>query len=334
MSNTSIGAGRSFVVAVPAYNEAGAIKACLDSICVAAENAKEHGYKFEKAIVCINGCTDETEAVVRGYTQLPLELIVSEAGYIKAMNALLQYVRRKYPQSFIVKTDADAMIAPDSLLVLFSQFARHPKMLVVGGHPYPLIVHKTNAVRRFLASVLSVRSRTPEAEVTTTDTRRFHPYAVSDPIPELNGREELLKIYFHGRLWCARSARCLPNLPTDVIGDDVYFPGWLLHHHGFNSMRLDYRAKVFFYPNDSLIRHWRVYRRIHEDRRLVYGIKGFEGYARACPLKLDWRYILTHTRPREVLQFALYASIVFIERLTYRFIEYKPAYWQYEQKEG
>ena len=142
-----------------------------------------------------------------------------------------------------------------------------------------------------------------------------------------------MKVYFHGRLWCARSSDSLPLLPDGVIGDDVYLPGWLTERYGFDAMRLDYRARVYFHPNDSLIRHWKVYRRIHEDRKLVYSIDAFKPYVDACPLKLDWTYIVKACPFQEVLYFILYAILVRIEKFTYRFSRYNVSYWQYNKRE-
>lgn len=322
---------RQYIVIIPAYNEESTILGCLDHV-LAASLATPH-YTLEKIIVCINGCTDRTAELAKSWTGAPIEVIESRPGYINAMNRLFRHAKKYFPDRIMVKTDADGQVDPEAFSYLFEQLERHPDIIVAGGHPAPLKSQHPNPYRRFMSKVLSVRSRTPEAEITVANTVKFHPYADSDPILELKGREEKLKVYFHGRLWCARTPQSIPLLPQGVIGDDVYLPGWLLRHHGVGSMRLDYRAKVWFHPNDSLVRHWKVYRRIYEDRKIVYSLKNFDEYAEACPLRLDWKYILQSCPVNEALYFLVYAALVRAEKISYKFSAYDEAYWQYSKKE-
>ncbi len=321
----------NYIVIIPAYNEESTILDCLDHVVHASRAT--NGYSLEKIIVCINGCTDETKKLVKSWTGAPLDVIESPAGYVNAMNRLFRYAKKYHPDSIMIKTDADGKVDSSAFSQLFTQLELHSDLIVIGGHPTPLPSGSKNPYRRLMSNLLSVRSRTPEAEITVADTTKFHPYASTDPIHILKGREKKLKVYFHGRLWCARTAQSIPLLPQGVIGDDVYLPGWLLNHYGPRSMRVDYRAHVRFHPNDSLVRHWKVYRRIHEDRKLVYTIKGFEEYAEACPLKLDWKYILKTCPIHEIIYFMLYAVLVYIEKLTYRLSPYRAVYWQYRKKE-
>jgi glycosyltransferase involved in cell wall biosynthesis len=321
-----------YIVIIPSYNEQSTITGCLDSILDAATATQ--GYKLEKIIICVNGCSDQTKQLAQSWKRAPVEVIESAPGYINAMNHLLQYAKKIFPKHILVKTDADSRVDEQAFSILFNQLERHSEIIIVGGHPIPITSLNKNFYRKFMSRLLSVRSRTPEAEVTVKDTTKFHPYAQSDPIPTLNGREEKLKIYFHGRLWSSRSSESLPQLPKDVIGDDVYLPGWLLSRYGPESMRLDYRAKVMFHPNDSLTRHWKVYKRIYEDRKIVYETAQFSEYAKACPLRLDWRYILKHNSLSEVIYFTLYAAIVSVEKISYKYTPYSAKYWKYNEKES
>ncbi len=320
-----------YIVIIPAYNEESTIIDCLVHVMAADKAAK--GYILDEIVVCVNGCTDATEKLVRNWQGGPIKVIKSRPGYINAMNRLFRYAKQWHPTSVMIKTDADGKVETNAFSVLFTQLERHPDIIVAGGHPTPITSGHRSPYRRFMSRLLSVRSRTPEAEVTVTDTSTFHQYAAADPIPELRGREDKLKVYFHGRLWCARSSQAIPFLPQGVIGDDVYLPGWLLQHHGPRSMRLDYRAKVRFHPNDSLARHWKVYRRIYEDRKLVYSTPEFKEYVEACPLRLDWKYILRTCPMSEVGYFILYATLVRIEKLSYKYSTYDSLYWQYGTKE-
>ncbi|MEO5949477.1 MAG: glycosyltransferase family 2 protein [Candidatus Saccharimonas sp.] len=320
-----------YIVIIPAYNEESTILECLDHVLQSSHSTPL--YTLDKIVVCVNGCTDDTEKLAKSWHGAPIDVIKSRPGYIHAVNRLFSYARKHYPSHIMVKTDADCQVDPKAFSVLFTQLERHPEIIVAGGHPLPIPSSNRNPYRRMMSELMSVRSRTPEAEVTVADTTPYHPYAIDDPIPELNGREEKLKVYFHGRLWCARTAISIPLLPPGVIGDDIFLPAWLFQRYGQSSMRLDYRANVWFHPNDSLTRHWRVYRRIFEDRNIVYTMDGFESYASACPLKLDWGYILTTCPLRESIYFMCYALLVRFEKFSYKFSAYNASYWQYSKKE-
>lgn len=321
-----------YIVIIPAYNEESTILDSLSHVLKASQQTK--GYSLEKIIVCINGCTDRTAEIVHNWDGYPVEIIESKRGYVNAMNLLFRYAQKNYPDLMMIKTDADARVDPKAFSVLFEQLKMHPKIIVAGGHPTPIASTSINPYRRLLSKVLSVRSRNPEAEITISNSTRFHPYAKIDPIPELHGREALLKIYFHGRLWCARSSSHIPLLPPELIGEDVYIPGWLLQKYGPESIRLDYRAKVLFHPNDSLVRYWKVYRRVFEDRKIVYSMQGFDFYAKACPLKLDWNYIKQYCSLQERINFVLYAALAKIVYASYHYTVYNASYWQYGKKEG
>lgn len=324
-----MGARSSFIVIMPVYNEESTILHALDSVWRAAQNTSS---QLERIIVCLNGCTDNTETLVRGWKKGPLTIIHSERGMIPAMNTLITYARKRYPSAALIKTDGDTVVDRRAFHYLFSQLEKHPKLMLTGGHPVPLMGN-LSVKRRLIAKITSVRSRYPLAEVARHDVRQYHPYAATDPLPGIGHREERLKIYFHGRLWCIRRASILPLLPEDAIGEDVFLPGWIFKTFGTDAIRVDYRATVTFRANYSLRRHWKVYRRVHEDRSRVYALPGFEAYARHCPLKLDWKYIMDHVPLRDQVYFALYDGLARVEKLSFKLSRYRDSFWQYEGKE-
>lgn len=324
-------ASDQYIVVIPAYNEEGTIVECLNHISDATKLVKN--YQLKKIVICINGCTDRTESLVRSWSNQPIEIIHSEPGYLNAMNKLNDHVRAKYPNLIMIKTDADGAVAKDSFKILFNQLEKHEELIVAGGFPTPLNTLSKNPYTKIMSKILSIRSRVPESEITVRESSDYHQYADIDPIDMLKGREKKLKIYFHGRLWCIRSTAHLPDLPNHVIGEDVFLPGWILKNYGKKSMRLDYRAKVYFHPNHSLRRHWMVYRRVFEDRKIVYSIPGLQEYAYMCPLKLDWSYILFNCKLNDILQFIIYRLIVRVENISFKMIKYNEKFWQYESKE-
>jgi len=109
-------------VAVFAYNEAKLIAACLDSIEACA------GEVDLSVFVMINGCTDRTEEIVRGYaaTHPNVHPIVLRMG--DKANAWNQYVHEASRQDAVVHAfiDGDVAIMPGSMAALVRAFDADP----------------------------------------------------------------------------------------------------------------------------------------------------------------------------------------------------------------
>jgi glycosyltransferase involved in cell wall biosynthesis len=183
----------SYVVGIPAYNEASTILKTLDSVLEASRHTEA---TLRRIIICINGCTDSTEELVRGWDKAPLTIISSEHGLIHAMNAIIDYATRHYGDDTFIKSDGDSIVDPMALKYLFAQLDEHPELLIAGGHPTPVISNTLSLRQKFISKVTSVRGRNPYAEIAVKNVERYHPYADGSPIPGLNAREKKLKIYF------------------------------------------------------------------------------------------------------------------------------------------
>ncbi len=330
MSTTQCNSLDKYIIAIPAYNEEGSIEACLNSIYQANKRVNKN---LLEIVVCVNGCTDKTEYIVRNWNKLPVKILRSKPNYVSAMNKLFSYAQKNYPQAVFIKVDADSTLHLDAVYYLFQQLIKHNKLIVVGGHPVPKFPSGYNNYNKLMAKILSIRSVVPEAEVSVLDTVDYHQYANIDPIIELNNREDKMKIYFHGRFWCIRRSALLSMLPPYVIGDDVFLASYIFNRYGTKSIRLDYRAKINYIPNSSLKRHWKVYRRIYEDLSIVLNIRGLRSYKEACRVKLDWKYIFTKCSLEHCILFILYYIISFIEKITFKYTTYNPNLWEYHKKE-
>jgi glycosyltransferase involved in cell wall biosynthesis len=320
----------SYIVAIPAYNEESSILATLESVL---EASKHTSCTLRKIVICVNGCTDNTEQVVRNWKKGPVTVIKSKHGLINAMNRLNSYSRNYYPEDAFINVDADCLLDPHAIKYLIDQLNKHPDLALSGAHPYPVMCNNLSLYRRFVCKVLSVRGRVPMSEVAVREVKKYHPYAETDPLPGIGKREELLKIYFHGRMWCLRRSNMLPIFPSEIVAEDVFMPAWLFNNYGYGSIRLDYRALVYFKPNYSFRRHWKVYRRVHEDRARVYTMTGYEEYAKNCPLRLDWNYIFNQAPKRELVYFVLYTLIAKLEKTSFSMTRYRDEFWQYQEKE-
>jgi glycosyltransferase involved in cell wall biosynthesis len=116
-------AGPLVSIAVFAYNEAATIAASLDAIraCCDVATVRVH--------VLINGCRDETEAVVRGYSATGFDLrpIVIERG--DKANAWNHYTHAVAPEDALIHlfTDGDMVMAPGSIAGFLRAFAAAPE---------------------------------------------------------------------------------------------------------------------------------------------------------------------------------------------------------------
>lgn len=321
----------TYTVIIPAYNEGSSITRCLDSIYNASLKSSK---KLVRIIICLNGCTDNTADVISKWKKAPITVIESERGFHHAMNALITYSQKHFPSSALVKTDADSVLTRNALVFLFRQLDMHPTLVLAGGHPVGKVNNRhAGPWQRFVAATISIRSHYPRSEVTVKDSSDYHTYSDVDPLPGIGSEENRLKIYFHGRLWAVRMSTLIPTLNDVAIGEDVFLAGWIFNTYGKRSIRVDYRAKVYFTPNYTLRRHWKVYRRIHEDRKLIYGLPGFKDYAEHCRLRLNWSYIFRYVPLRDILLFVAYSIVVRLERVSFAMTRYKTTYWQYSKKE-
>lgn len=322
-----------YIVIMPAYNEEASIHSALENLAATDRSTPR---TLRRIIICVNGCTDDTEGAIAKSSKalkLPITVISSSPGYTNAINRLLGHARRYYPHHILVKTDADARLDPHALRYMFEQLDRHDELMIVGGHPMPQIPRDLPLARRLLARTFSLRSIYPLTQVSHYDTHAFHAVCKDDPQPGIGQREYRLKTFFHGRLWCARQSLLLSNLTDGVIGDDVFLTVWLYKKYGIGSIRVAYNATTYYTPNYSLRRHWKVYKRIDEDRHRVAALPEYAELQELQRTKLDWRYILAHVPLHDIVLFGVYAGIMAIENFTFAHTAYKESYWHYAKKE-
>ncbi len=118
-------------VAVFAYNEQAGIAACLDALgaCSAEAALTVH--------VLINGCTDDTEAVVRAYRPRGFEVVPVVIRRGDKANAWNHYVHEAAPLDveLHVFTDGDMLVRPGSVAGFLEAFAAAPEAMGCGALP-------------------------------------------------------------------------------------------------------------------------------------------------------------------------------------------------------
>jgi glycosyltransferase involved in cell wall biosynthesis len=112
----------SFVI--PAYNEAGAIGACLDSILRALDGKRAD----IEVIVVDNGSTDGTGAIAGSY---PGVIVVAEPR--KGITFARQAGFARSSGELIANLDADTLLTPGWLETVLREFSRDPRLVCLSG---------------------------------------------------------------------------------------------------------------------------------------------------------------------------------------------------------
>lgn len=93
-----------YIVIMPAYNEEASIHSALENLAATDRSTPR---TLRRIIICVNGCTDDTEGAIAKSSKalkLPITVISSSPGYTNAINRLLGHARRYYPHHILVKT--------------------------------------------------------------------------------------------------------------------------------------------------------------------------------------------------------------------------------------
>lgn len=112
------------VVLVPAYNEAGSIRATLESLMVQSRPA-------DLIVVIPNGCTDTTAEEARKYTVTVLDLPRLEHRKSEALNRA--WAHYAYDADVVVCLDADTVLPPDALAAWEGEFDSEAGALLGGS---------------------------------------------------------------------------------------------------------------------------------------------------------------------------------------------------------
>ena len=117
-------------VIVAAYNEAAVIAERLDNAL-----ALDYPRDLLQIIIAADGCSDETEAIVRGYADRGVQLLsLPRLGKIGALNAAVEQADGE----ILVFSDANTMCEPQALRALLRNFADRDVGGVAGHTSYAL----------------------------------------------------------------------------------------------------------------------------------------------------------------------------------------------------
>lgn len=315
---------------IPAYNEEKNLPDCLRSLA-------EQDIELDlETIVCLNGCTDNTEKIAaeakEKHPRLNIRTIHSEKGISYAQNAIVRSVKdRDVPLVFV---DADVTLDERCVGILYEEMNRLNQLIVVGSWPIPHKQEKTSSWERFLYEILHVRAFYPESQVSQHDVSEFKSYVKENPQPAVDPDfETRSKIYFHGRTFMIRNADFF-EMPEDRdVADDTYLPNMIHTRFGPGTIRTRFDAIVHYEPYLSLRDHYRAYRRVFWDLENIDKREEFKESRRMEETRLDWDYIFS-MGPLVAFKFMTYAAIVFGEKSLYHLLPKKTLseVWNYERK--
>jgi len=315
---------------IAAYNEEESIVDCLSSL-----NKQNHNLDLE-TIVCLNGCTDNTEKVVlmsqERFPRLNTRVIHSKKGKSNAQNAIVKSITEKdVPLVFV---DADVTLDEDCIRILFEDMKDIGTLVIVGAWPIPIKPENLTLWEKFLYKILHMRAFYPEAEISVHDVSAYKYYAHVRPQPNMSPECEIRsKIYFHGRTFMMKNASFF-YLPEDVnTADDTFIPNFVHTTYGPGTIRTRFDAVAYYKPYLSLRDHYKAYRRIFWDLDNIDKKEEFIESRKMEETKINWKHIFSQG-PIVTLEFITYIAIAFGEEAIYNLLPKKTLseVWQYDKK--
>ncbi len=316
---------------IAAYNEEENLPVCLQSL------ARQDVTADLETLICLNGCTDNTEKAAieaaKEYPGLNISIIHSKHGLVYAQNRIIQQIQnRKAPLLFV---DADVSLDEHCVPIMKQELEGLDTLLVVGGWPIPSKQSHMSPWQNFLYHTLHVRALFPESEVSVHDVSSFKQYVDEKPQPTVSAEfEKRSKIYFHGRVFMLRNADVF-EMPEDRnLADDTYLPNMIHYKHGPSIIRTRFDAVGHYSPYLSLKNHFKTYRRVYLQKRyLDMTNPQFAGIRELERSRLNWRFIVSKGL-LVTARFATYSLIRSLEETAYRLLpKPEPAdLWRYDKK--
>ncbi len=307
---------------IAAYNEETMIDKCLESLA-----GQEISGLETETIVCLNGCNDNTGAVVteaqNRYPGLNIKIAYSKKGKVFAHNEIVRHIEDQEPVAFI---DGDVTLERNTIGSLYRELQSVDRLQAVGGLPVPYKPHGMTLWESLLFEVLHARALFPQSEISALDVSAYKPFVNTNPQPRLDPEfEKRSKIYFHGRLFMLRNKDVFQMPEDGNLADDSFLPNMIHTRYGPGSSRTCYSAIAYYEPYLSLRDHFDAYRRVYAQLKyLDWNFPEFAESRRMERTKLDWDYIFS-TGPANVARFAAYSIVRRSEHALYGMMPDLPA---------
>jgi len=284
---------KKIIVGLPARNEESAITKCLESV---RESILYSGRSNTTLVVCLNGCTDKTPALVETfqerYQDIRCEVIQSNEGLVNAQREIV----KKYPADVYVFSDSDSTIDQRSIELLLSNLEKHSEVVVAYAKTAPLEKLDNKSIFYKLGLLY--------------DSQKM-----------LRPRH-----YFHGRLFATRDWFLPPNeeilkramkndytrellkySEKDILlyADDVFMSSYILDRYGRGAILQVEDARCYSWPVGSFHDWLNTYRRRNIEMEKMY--RWFPEYNYLWPWlnrRTGWRNWLKASLTNKILWLA------------------------------
>lgn len=320
-------------VAIPIYNEGESLRKFIESLIGQLES-------FEyKVYFCFNGCTDDSEKILKEIIETtPLSkmcILHSQRGKTCAQNTIVKEItkdgRSDYPILFL---DSDIVLGDNVVLRLYEELIRVSTLKAVGATTCPLD-YDENTKAKLTYLILNIRNIHPLSQIAKNDVSVYKEYVDKFPQPGITPEnEKTTKIFFHGRCYMLRDARCFSIPENEDMADDTYLPNYIHSQFGPSSIRNIFDAVVYYKAYTSFRVHFKTYRRIEYNlKRMDKKYPGYSKIRYAEQLKMNWQYIFKLSK-KEIALFTLHLLWLKLEKLCYKLLPARSLedLWKYERK--
>ncbi len=288
-------------VIVCAKNEARAIGACLESLGAAIAHAEARSDARFSLRVVADDCTDDTESIASTHG---VSVLRSRGGKVEAQRAAFD---REAP--FCIFSDADVVVAADTILGLYEAMSRHPHVRVATPPRVPVPPRRSSLLARAI-HLYNLR-RGFQRRLTWFNGRLFAIRAWHVPT-----REELAP-----RLACVRAIDDdFYRLARGLTVDDIYLSRTIVSAGGPAALMESPRGCVYFRAPETWRGAYRYYRRM---RREIERLDRLFPETRDIHLRYGLRQIDRERRAqsplRERASLTLFQLAVLTFRAAYRF---------------
>ncbi len=132
-TNTSPSKKLTVTVGIPAHNERQNIAQLIASIV-----SQNGNFILEKIIVVCDGCTDQTEEIVKEFSQVHPSVESVSDGKRIGKSARLNFLYQTHASDILITLDGDIELANDYVFEKLLEPLRDPQVAVVAGNARPL----------------------------------------------------------------------------------------------------------------------------------------------------------------------------------------------------
>lgn len=247
-------------IGIPVHNEEQSLPESYASLVEAINYLPK--YVQVEVIYCLNGCTDQSEHILRHMTSAStrmdnFQIIESEPGKMNAQMAIVR--NRQFKDAPVCFADADILMGRATLAALHNKLTTDSRCMVSYAHVEPHYDNKHNGNSSSFPDLL------------------FSHYNYRKHQPPRN--------YFHGRTFMMRDAHPLEEMGIDLaervervrqidpwyvnhlglekgpLIDDIYLSRVIVAEHGLDAIAEVPDARILFHPPTTVEDYFRVLER-------------------------------------------------------------------------